>query len=262
MPATPARVKRAFDLELEEREYGDAPRIVGHAAVFDRLSEDLGGFREEIKPGAFTRTIAGLQGKERDDVIALFNHNENYVLGSTKSGSLKLAEDDRGLLVDVQVDPDNATIRDLVLKPMRRGDINKMSFAFRIVQERWRDPRKDERDKGIDTPVRSVREVKLYDVSVVTYPAYTQTDATVRSALVGVGIDFDSLAAAIERGITPNPADVALLRSSISALSALLPSDPVIPMTTPPADDPTPPAASLALWRQRLLLAERSVLTV
>lgn len=252
MPASRARVERVYPFVLEERAADEPPRISGHAAVFNALSEDLGGFRETIRRGAFAKTVA------EADVRFLFNHDPSYVLGRTKSGTLGLAEDQHGLRVAGDP-PETSWAQDLLVS-MRRRDIDQMSFAFSVVQEgKMRSQTADERlQTGDDLPVRQLLEVKLFDVSVVTFPAYPQTDVAARSALARMGIDFDLLAASVdrhERGITLVRDDVETIRGALSALSALLPSEPV-ETTTPPADEPAPLAVSLGLWRQRLLLAE------
>jgi len=163
--------RRTFTLDgltIERR--GEAKTIImrGHAAVFNQLSEDLGGFREQIIPGAFKEAI------EADDVRALFNHDPNFVLGRNRAGTLVMAEDARGLSVEI-TPPDTQFARDLAVS-MERGDISQMSFAFRIKPngEDWA-----KNDDGIW--IRSVKRVRLYDVSPVTYPAYVQTDIAVRA---------------------------------------------------------------------------------
>src|SRR5690625_3155533 len=111
--------------KLTERRYhavemrmegGDSPRIVGYAAKFDRASGDLGGFTEIIRRGAFAKTI------QEADVRALWNHDSNYVLGRSKSGTLRLVEDDEGLRIEVDP-PDTQWARDLV-KSIERGDVD------------------------------------------------------------------------------------------------------------------------------------------
>ena len=156
---------RCFDVELRVGE-GDNPRIQGHAAVFNQWSEDLGGFREKIRPGAFKKTL------KEADVRALFNHDSNYVLGRNRSGTLILSEDDTGLAIDIDP-PDTTWANDLKVS-MKRGDVNQMSFGFQTVKDEWN----NEDTKNIE---RELVEVKLFDVSVVTYPAYPQTNAQVRS---------------------------------------------------------------------------------
>jgi HK97 family phage prohead protease len=163
--------KRMFDAEaltVHRRDDGKSPMMRGHAAVFNELSGDLGGFREQIIPGAFAEAI------EADDVRALINHDSNFVLGRNRAGTLAMREDARGLAVEI-TPPDTAFARDLIVS-MERGDVTQMSFAFRIRPngEDWA-----KNDDGVW--VRSVKRVRLYDVSVVTYPAYTQTDVAMRS---------------------------------------------------------------------------------
>lgn len=163
-----SRETRAFTAELRIQGGGDTPsRIVGHAALFNSLSEDLGGFREQIAPGAFSDSI------KSDDVRALFNHSPDYILGRTASGTLTLSEDDDGLVSEI--DPPNTQfVRDLMVS-IERGDISQMSFAFRVKPDgqTW-----EERD---EMTLRTLTNVTLYDVSPVTFPAYPETDVGVRS---------------------------------------------------------------------------------
>lgn len=165
-PALRERRHRAFNLsELRVQQGSKGATIVGHAAVFNSLSEDLGGFREQIAPGAFSDLDA-------PGVYALWNHDERFIIAGTNDGSLRLAEDSIGLHVEMEP-MDTPTIRDLVIEPIRRGLVNKMSFAFDPVDDSWG------KDGGID--VRTVHAVKLYDVSPVTFPAYRQTDISMRT---------------------------------------------------------------------------------
>ena len=108
---------------VEARAQGEAvPMIVGYAATFNQSAEIGGYFTEVIAPGAFADAIA------KDDVRAVFNHDENLVLGRTKSGTLRLFEDAIGLRYEIDP-PDTQTARDLI-ESMRRGDISQSSFAF------------------------------------------------------------------------------------------------------------------------------------
>jgi len=161
---------RSFSLS-EIRVAGEGRKISGHAAVFNKLSEDLGGFREKIAPGAFASTITGA------DVRALFNHDPNYVLGRTKSGTLSLIEDAKGLAITI--DPPETQWANDLIESVKRGDISQMSFGFRAVADEWDDGKK----------VRTLKEVELFDVSVVTYPAYPQTDVKIRSLIAKIGED-------------------------------------------------------------------------
>lgn len=160
-----------IDLEVRDAD-GDQnamPVISGHAAVFNQAA-DMGYFTERVAPGTFTRTIA------EDDIRALVNHDENRILGRSKPGrssnTLSLNQDSVGLAFRVQL-PDTAMCRDLVAN-MKRGDIDQCSFAF---QRRAHVITQDAQGNL----TRTLTDVKLYDVSVVTYPAYTGTDASLRS---------------------------------------------------------------------------------
>lgn len=157
-------------LSVEKRMEGDGamPTIVGYAAVFDTETDIGGMFCEKIAKGAFADAI------KVSDVHALFNHEEDIVLGRMKSGTLRLAEDDHGLRVEIDP-PDTQDARDLIVK-MRRGDIDQMSFAFTMLGgiQTW--------DDTVDPPCRTIEKVgELYDVSVVTRGAYPTTEAAVRS---------------------------------------------------------------------------------
>ncbi len=159
---------RFFPVELRVQKSDNQPPVIrGYAAVFDSLSDELYGFREKVAQGAFTKTL------KKADVRALFNHDPNYVLGRNKAGTLTLGEEEKGLAFEVEP-PDTQWARDLMVS-MERGDISQCSFGFRTVKDQW-----DETDpKNV---IRTLLEVELFDVSVVTYPAYPKTDAQVRSA--------------------------------------------------------------------------------
>ena len=153
------------ELRVDDTQDG---KIVGHASVFDSWSETLGGifpFKEIVRKGTFTETI------KLDDIRALFNHDPNYVLGRNVAGTLELEEDDIGLRV-VITPPDTSWANDLI-KNLRRGDISQMSIGFIVLEDTWGT------QDGID--IREIKKVQLFDVSIVTYPAYTQTDVGVRA---------------------------------------------------------------------------------
>jgi HK97 family phage prohead protease len=153
--------------ELRATKDGDTPKIVGHAAVFNKWSEDLGGFREQIKPGAFKKVI------KESDTRMLWNHDSNYVLGRVSAGTLTLKEDKDGLSVD-NTPPDTQWARDLMVS-IDRGDVNQMSFGFRVEKDEWF----EDKDGNITRTILEMRE--LPDVSPVTFPAYPQTDLALRS---------------------------------------------------------------------------------
>lgn len=148
---------------VECRAEGDAPTFVGYAAVFDSPSEPL-PFTEYVRKGAFQRTL-----EANADVRLLIDH-EGLPLARTASGTLRLSEDDRGLLVEAELDAANPDAQ-RVISGLRRGDLSQMSFAFRTLEDRW----------SADKRERELLGVELFDVSVVTYPAYESTVAELRA---------------------------------------------------------------------------------
>ena len=158
---------RAIPAEFRIQQAENEPlKIIGYAARFNELSEEMWGMREKIAPGAFTETIG------KSDVRALWNHDPNYVLGRTKNGTLQIREDEQGLFYEV-TPPDAQWARDLV-ESIKRGDVDQSSFAFTVEAQEW-----DERSDPITRTIVKVRE--LFDVSPVTYPAYPTATSGVRS---------------------------------------------------------------------------------
>ena len=153
------------DVEARQAEDGTM-RLSGYAAVFNDSSVPL-PFKESIAPGAFRKTLM-----ETPDVRLLINH-EGLPLARTKNGTLTLTEDDRGLYMDAEI-ADTSEGRDLY-KLVERGDVDQMSFAFRVIRQKWSE----------DRTRRVLTEVSLADgdVSVVTYPAYPTTSVEAREAL-------------------------------------------------------------------------------
>lgn len=159
--------KRILTGELEVRADDDSPpQLVGYAAKFNTLSEEMWGFREQIAPEAFNRAL-----KEKHDVRYLVDHDPGRILGRTKSGTARLGVDKVGLRAEVDL-PDTQAGRD-ILESVKRGDVSGMSFAFRVGVEEW--------DEKADPPVRTIKDVDLFDVSAVTYPAYPETEVSARA---------------------------------------------------------------------------------
>lgn len=161
--------RRSFEIsgiDIEYRGETKAPVLRGHAAVFNSLSQDMGGFREQILPGAFTDSL-------KDDVRLLVNH-DGLPLARTISNTLKLSEDGRGLVIEASLEPSDPDVQRLLPK-LQRGDVSQMSFGF-SVRPGGQDWAKDDEGRVI----RSLKQVRLFDVSVVTFPAYTATDVAVR----------------------------------------------------------------------------------
>lgn len=159
--------RRFLPQEFRVASDGQPPRISGYAAVFNSMSEDLGFFREEIDPHAFDTVMGG-----NPDVRALFNHDSNIVLGRTTAGTLRLSVDARGLAYEIDP-PDTQAARDLMVS-MKRGDITQSSYGFIVKRDQWA----DNADGSITRRVLELDE--LFDVSPVTYPAYTATAAQAR----------------------------------------------------------------------------------
>jgi HK97 family phage prohead protease len=167
--------RRSFaiaELRVDVAADGKKPMIRGYAAVFDKFSEDMGGFKEKVARGAFSKTL------EADDIRALWNHDPNWVLGRTKAGTLRLAEDDKGLAIEIDP-PETQWAQDLAVS-IRRGDVSQMSFGFIAIKDDWLNITGG---RGQKTAERTLLECKLFDVSPVTFPAYPQTSVKVRDYL-------------------------------------------------------------------------------
>jgi HK97 family phage prohead protease len=154
----------AQKLEVREAQSGEV-RVSGYAAVFGEETNIGGMFTEQIQRGAFKDAIG------RDDVVFLINH-EGLPLARTRSGTLTLEEDERGLYMEASLDAADPDVRSIVPK-MKRGDLDKMSFAFVPTRQSW--------DDSSEMPKRMIEEAQLYDVSIVTTPAYNGTEIGLRS---------------------------------------------------------------------------------
>jgi len=172
--------RRTYLGEVEFRAEGKRLLAYGYAARFDTLSQNLGGFVERIKPGAFAKTV------QEADIRALFNHSPDHILGRNKAGTLSVAEDADGLPYEIDL-PDNGLGRDLAVS-LERGDITGSSFGFRVVNggEEW-----SETDTGF--ALRTLTEVALRDVGPVTFPAYTEADSALRSLAEARSLDLPTL---------------------------------------------------------------------
>jgi len=146
------------DLEVRSE---DGMTLEGYAAVFNSRSENLGGFTETIAPGAFSQTL-----KARNDIKLLWNHDTSAVLGSTRAGTLQLREDEKGLRVTAEL-PDTNLGRDIAYL-VRRGDIDSFSFGFSVNEDSWN-------SRGTE---RTLESVRLFEASLVSFPAYSATAGT------------------------------------------------------------------------------------
>ena len=161
------RETRAAAQPMEIREDQDnAIRVSGYAAVFGEETNIAGLFTEVIDRGAFTNAL-----QRQDDVVFLVNH-DGLPLARTRSGTLKLTEDDRGLYMETELDGTDPDVRAIVPK-MKRGDLDKMSFAFVPKRQEW--------DDSGSIPKRTIQDLELHDVAIVTTPAYDGTEIGLRS---------------------------------------------------------------------------------
>ena len=169
---------RVNHTQLEVRQ--DGMTFSGYASVFNSPSEDLGGFIEYVAPGAFKRSL-----QSRNEIKLLWNHDSGEPLASLRGGTLRLIEDSVGLKVEAQL-PNTTRGRD-VAELLRTKVIDSMSFGFNVIKDSW----------SSDGRTRTLESVRLSEVSVVSFPAYTATTATVRS--LEPTIDPDKLADALLR---------------------------------------------------------------
>lgn len=160
--------RRSVPTDFEVRSEGNKFAFYGYALKWGARSQNLGGFRERVADKATSETI------ERDDIRALFNHDPNLILGRNRSNTLRLSEDTTGLHYEVDM-PNTTYARDLA-EAMERGDVSQSSFGFRVSTDgdNW-----SEDDDGF--PLRTLQRIALFDVSPVTYPAYSDSTSGVGS---------------------------------------------------------------------------------
>ena len=212
---------REFEIDLELREEGDEMSLVGYAALFNSRSENLGGFTEMIAPGAFSRSL-----KSRNDVKLLWNHDTSAVLGSSRSGTLKLYEDDKGLRVEATL-PNTTHGRD-ARELIKRGDVTGFSFGFSI-------PGRGGDDWNAEGTERTLKSVRLHEVSLTPFPAYQGTNGTASvrgldKIAIRAEVNADDLADAllkVEQGEEISSDDRALLTKVIDTLSPVAEPKPV-----------------------------------
>ena len=234
---SPAVEHRTFPLEVRLSDDDAAgPKIGGTAAVFNSLSLDLGGFREQIAPGAFHSSLHYSRSRP---IKSFFNHDPSMVLGRTDNKTLTLEETEHGLAFEV-TPPETSWAADL-LTSMKRGDVRDASFAFRTKKDEW------ELSADGKTQVRTLLDVELFEVGPVTSGAYPAADSQVRAMLearglpvaedgsvpvpserddlLDDGIDLEGLIPAYERlkDGAAEDGDELIVRSAISALTLVMP---------------------------------------
>lgn len=163
---TQQRQTRSIATAFQTREENNEPIIEGYFAVFGSDYEIWPGMTESIAPGAFSNTLA-------EDVRALIDHETRLVLGRNKAGTLELKEDARGLWGKVRLNPNDSDAMNLYER-VKRGDVDQCSFGFQILDEET-----EFRDDG--SVHWTIREVKLFEVSICTFPAYEETSVSARA---------------------------------------------------------------------------------
>lgn len=164
-PDREMRQMRTSASQFSTREDGEGLYIEGYFSVFNSNYEIWPGATESIAPGAFSNTLS-------DDVRALINHDTTLVLGRNKAGTLELREDARGLWGKITINPNDSDAMNLYER-VKRGDVDQCSFGFDIVNE--------ETEFREDGSIHwTIREVKLYEVSCCTFPAYEDTSISAR----------------------------------------------------------------------------------
>lgn len=238
----------------ELRAAGSGRTISGAAALFNQTSQNLGGFVEQIAPGAFTRTL------QTSDVVALFNHDASQILGRMSAGNLTVEERDTGLFYDVTV-PNTTTGSDAA-ENVSAGLVTGSSFAFRAIADTW-----SETDQGY--PLRTVTEAALFDVGPVTFPAYLQTEQgdaalAVRSFCAAHDIDPSTIPAILPDSFRDILISIDIDVNSDDEDDEMCDPDEVEPEIGAGPDDPlmggmpAPSTNTLTIPRARLLIAEMS----
>jgi uncharacterized protein len=244
------------DVEVRQPDADGGPiGFRGHAAVFNSktwIGSRNFGFWEQVSPGAFRKTIS------EHDIRFLIDHIPRLVLSRNRAGTLRLAEDDVGLDTDADMDP-TTYARDLAIS-LANGTINQMSFSFEPIKEEW-----EILEDGSE--LRTLKEVKLWDVSAVTYAAYEDTDASLRSLGFEIlsermGLEDDEVRARLLRGLSMGQLDAELaptLRDAGMRLVNIATACEPATATRPPGTDQ--PASttgrSLAIVQRRLRLKAR-----
>jgi HK97 family phage prohead protease len=194
---------RTNSVDFEVRAEGDGMSFTGYASVFNSPSQDLGGFIEYVAPGAFKRSL-----QSRNEVKLLWNHDSGEPLASLRGGTMQLVEDDRGLKVTAQL-PNTTRGRDIA-ELLRTNVIDSMSFGFNVIKDTW----------SRDGQTRTLDSVRLFEVSIVSFPAYESTTAQVRSQPT---INPDQLADALlklESGEELDEENANLITEVVSKLKA------------------------------------------
>lgn len=259
-PGTELRLDRITNQEI--RAQGDAGEPIGFkgtAAVFDNrtlIGSPPWGFFEEIRKGAFAETI------QVDDIRMLKNHNDDLPLARNTADpvSLRLAEETTGLAVDADMDPVSYA-RDLAIS-LERRTVSQMSFAFETLEQTWVTLPDDDPDKGkvMEPELRVLDKAKLWEVSPVTFPAYPDTEASLRMRDLATVADRLGLADAealheLAAELRRSDPDPEVIRALVGGLEARAPATAPTEAAIPPTN--MPPELLLSVAQRRLRLKAR-----
>ena len=203
--------------------------LEGYAVVFGKFSQNLGGFVEQVDPAAVRKSLA-----DKTPVVARFNHDDNFLLGTTEAGTLTLTADEVGVRYRVDL-PNTSAGRDMAALA-KRGDLRYSSFAFHTVADDW-----GVTERGF--PLRTLTDIQLVDVAPVVTPAYRDSTVGLRSLAAAVHMDVDAV----------REAPVEELRSLLSGEPVETPVEVRAEVQEEEGQSDTHPSISL---RQRLLELE------
>lgn len=235
-------------LETRASDDGDTLKITGYGAVFNKWYP-IFGFKERVAPGAFTKTL-----RENPDVRGMFNHSPDFLLGRTKSGTMDVHEDRKGLAYEIRADAQVSHAKS-VARMIQRGDVDGSSMAFFVHGQEW------EENKDGSPKTRTITEIELIETGPVTMPASPSTTAKIQRALEVTGIDYDAIQGLVVKnraGFRMSSAEDDLIARTIAQLERLR-SEPES-IRTEPSTSLSPAEAlkySEAAWalRKRLVAA-------
>lgn len=186
------------ELRVEARSESETGRTIsGYAAVFEEWSEPICWFKEKVARSAF-------DGADFDSCIMCFNHDTNSIMARVSSGTLTHEIDERGL--KFSFDAPNTTLGNDMVELVARGDVSQCSFKFRVEEDNWTYA---DKDNGLELDERTITKFsKIYDMSLVVHPAYSNTEASVRQL-------EERKAQALKSTDNSNPNDMALHRAKL-----------------------------------------------
>jgi HK97 family phage prohead protease len=213
--ATPFIERRYIPIDNEFRFDTEKNELEGYASIFGETYK-VWGFDETVEHGAAKKTIA------ENDIRALFNHDASLILGRNRSNpsTLELNEDKRGIHYRIKLG--NQSYANDLRESVARGDVSQSSMGFQVIKDIWED----------NFTKRTIREIKLFDVSPVTFPASEKTEVKLRSAFIDLGLDYNALNLIIVKSNREMPLEqneIDLLNKTIEILNAYIPRDSVPP---------------------------------